>query len=330
MDRRRIASLMAIVLVLVLALPLTASAGRYAGGALVVHTDSNYLYYTPSEPCRGPAQPPGACEDAVTHSTRLPGSEIAVIWFLAAVYPSVEPGLTAAQFGVEHNLSSQDNIIGFGPCSPGQTTIELRDGGWPFGVGGRSGDVVAFGEAIRSPLALFYWFAVVADDFGSYFGSGPYPSSGETIFVDDSDPPGEDRITRFGTIRWDGEGRNACPAPPSLGACCTPWTSCVIRTRFECERTDGEFGPTGGTYLGDGTSCPPEPICGPCCFWTGEQFKCRVADRATCEESIAGDFVHAGYRCTESSDPESVAVAWFCDPNLAIPTSWGRLRAIFR
>ena len=59
-------------------------------------------------------------------------------------------------------------------------------------------------------------------------------------------------MTRYPGYWVYGEPRSACRAP---GACCDLFNSCTVTTQSECEAQ-------GGTYIGDGTSCDPNP-CGP-------------------------------------------------------------------
>lgn len=159
--------------------PLAAHAGRNVGGAHIVPTDNAYDSTTTGDPPGGGPQPTPACGAAVTQSSRTPGDPAAVIWFPAAAHPDGIPGITAVQFGVDHNPPSPASIVGFGQCGSAQT------------IPGTAGSGMAVPEWRR---------------------------------------------------QWN--------------------RGCVWRG----DRGDAEFGPMGGVYLEDDTTCPVELIRGACCF----------------------------------------------------------------
>ena len=247
---------------LMFVLPSPAQAGRNANGALIVHTNDSVNYTSSGDYCGINYDAPDSCGAAGTRTDKDEDTP-AVIWFLAAFRPEASPGVTTVQFGVMHNLPSADYFSGYGACGP--QPLELPDGGWPFGDGNSSGNLVAYGAAVYSNLFPFYWFAAIGSLPNSYLGSRTYPSTDEAKFVDDGQPPVEDLCHNFGMVAWDGTGQNTCPEfIPPQGACCFEDGSCQVLLQDECNTL-------GGTYVGDDTVCEPTTCPQPeaCCFYGG-------------------------------------------------------------
>lgn len=311
---------------LAIAFAAPALAGKNNGGALLVHTNDTVVYTSTADYCASTF--PATCEELVTRTDKAVEEEEVVIWFLAGFANGSNPAVTTVQFGVTHNLPSADYVSNYSACGP--DPLELPDQGWPFGNGSASGNLVTFSSPLTDQIFPFYWFSVIGSLPNTFFGTRSYPNTGEAKFVDDNQPPFEDIVTRFGTVRWGAAGENTCPVPPAVGACCTPWATCVIRNQSDCENPTGEFQPSGGSYLGDNTTCSPDPGCGACCYWSGEIRACKVTDRSHCDQLSGGDFSVVGVRCTSSSLPESTVVAWYCGEIAAKPSSWGILKTLFR
>ena len=313
-----------------------ALAGKNNGGAMIVHTDNSVVYTSSADYCTSTM--PATCEAAVTNSSKEPENEVAVLWFLAAFDASASPAVTTIQFGIRHNLPPDVGYFdSYAACGP--APIELPDGDFPEGGGdGVSGNVIAYGSAVTDHIFPFYWFGVVGIA-GGFVGTRSYPSTDQAKFVDDNQPPFEDIVTRFGTMRWGQDGDNSCPVPAQVGGCCTPWASCTIRNESDCVNTAGEYGPAGGVYLGDNTSCPPQPVCGACCYWDNEAHSyCRVTTEELCysrysPEGSGGQyhdpsFGNAGISCAPSAD--SSGVSWWCAETAARTSTWGQLKSLFR
>lgn len=281
-------------LLVLLALAVAATpvwAGRNANGAMVVHTD-NGITYTSMDYCPHPV--PGVCTDLVTTSTKLPEEEVAVIWLLAAFPSQSSPGVTTIQFGIQHNLpSNQGYFDAYAACGP--QPLELPDDGWP--ESNAIGNLVAYGAPLYSQLFKFYWFGVVGVD-GGYFETRTYPNTNEAKFVDDSNPPTEDLCFNFGRVRWGTDGYNACPVdgPPS-GACCFLDGTCQVLSDQECAAL-------GGAYQGVDTTCQPNPCPQPeaCCVPGGA---CIMLLPGLCEQ--------------QQGDPQGAGSD--CDPNPCVPPS---------
>jgi len=256
-----------------------AMAGRNTNGALVVHTDNSVIYTSTADYCA--TATPDLCENLNANGTGGIDAE-QVIWLLAAFRPESSPGVTTIQFGINHNLpAGQGYFTRYAACGP--QPLELPDGGWPESG---FGNLVAYGSAVYSHVFKFYWFAVYIDGASNYFGTRTYPSTNEAKFVDDGNPPVEDLVYNFGTIRWDGAGANACPIPPThTGACCYADGTCLVQTVTEC----------GGRYLGDDTVCTPNPCPQPeaCCFQDGT---CQLLLAEACL-TLGGNPQGAGTSC---------------------------------
>ena len=157
-----------------------------------------------------------SCEE-LNPNARRRGSIGSIRWFVAAFRPESDPGISSIQFGIRHNLPvGQGYISWHSACGPSFT--EVPDAGWPeTGLG----DLLAFGTPVHSTLFTFYCFSIYRENDDSYFGTWTHPSTDQASFGDDSEPPVEDRIYNFGTIRWQVPGENHCPQPPTGEvACC--------------------------------------------------------------------------------------------------------------
>jgi hypothetical protein len=233
-----------------------AMAGRNVGGAIVVHTDNSVIYTSTADYCT--TQLPTVCEELNANGTGGIETE-QVIWLLAAFASTSSPGVTTVQFGIEHNLpANQGYFSRYAACGP--QPLELPDTGWPeTGFG----NLVAYGVPVYDHVFKFYWFAVFIDGPANYFGTRTYPTTDEAKFVDDGNPPVEDLVFKFGTVKWDGSGANNCPSDGGIhqGACCYPDGSCLEQLQIECQ----------GAYQGDNTVCYPNPCAQPeaCCFQDG-------------------------------------------------------------
>jgi hypothetical protein len=253
---------------ILLLLTTPALAGRNANGALVVHTDDAINYTSTDNYCSTVL--PSVCTQLGTQSNKPVEEQEAVIWLLAAFIPESSPGVTTIQFGIHHNLpSNQGYFSAFAACGPGP--LELPDEGWP--EPNDCGNLVAYSGPVYDHLMKFYWFAAIGVQ-GGFFGTRTYPSTNEAKFVDDGNPPVEDLIYAFGTMRWGASGLNQCPHYNG-GACCFPDGHCTILLAEEC---DGQ----GGVFQGEETTCEPNlcPVTGgACCFNDGH---CEIPTPDVC------------------------------------------------
>jgi hypothetical protein len=293
----------ALALLLTLAPP--ALAGRNANGAIVVHTDDAIVYTATADFC--PTALPSTCALLITRTDRPVEEQEAVIWLLAAFLPEANPAVTTVQFGIRHNLPPNlGYFTRWAACGP--SPLELPDTGWP--EPNECGNLVAYSGPVAAQIFPFYWFAAIGVIDG-YFGTRTYPTTNEAKFVDDGNPPVEDACVLFGTVRWGAAGENHCPVA-LIGACCIPGADCQILGEDECAVL-------GGTYIGNGTACEPDPCeipTGACCL-TGDA--CVVVTLAECEQQ-GGTY--------QGHDT-------LCDPNPCTATrfrvtTWGKVRATFR
>ena len=97
----------------------------------------------------------------------------------------------------------------------------------------------------------------------------------------------------------------AAPASGQTGACCSPTGTCVVTTREICEAG-------GRQYLGDGTTCDPNPChvpFGACCF---PDTTCTALDMAACA-AAGGVFQGDGSACGAVTCPILGACCLFGD-----------------
>lgn len=271
-----------------------ALAGKNAGGALIVHTNDAINYTGTANYCDAQYRP-ADCETAVTTTNKDDATE-ALIWFLAAFDDMANPAVTGIQFGVRHNLPpGQGYVAHWGVCGPNPQ--QLPDAGFPDTPGG---NLVGYGAPVMEHLFTFYWFGAYGFD-GAFFGTGPYPGDGLAKFADDSVPPVEDVINKFGEVRWYVPGFNECPEPPQAeGACCLPTGECIITPPDQC----------AGEYLGDGTVCVPNPCDQPaaCCFEDGS-----CADLLETDCVAQGGIYHAEWvSCDVAECPQPPVPAACC------------------
>jgi hypothetical protein len=92
-----------------------------------------------------------------------------------------------------------------------------------------------------------------------------------------------------------GTNCNQVNCPPPFGACCFADGSCQMLSPGEC-------GGTGGTYLGNGTTCNPDNPCGEgaCCFADGS---CTETTLVLCNQ-VGGAFQGAGTTCDAAGCPQ--------------------------
>ena len=198
---------------LLMGLSTAAHAGRNRNGALVVHTDDSIRYSNTPDYCTTVL--PGSCADLNTR-TDIPYGIPAVVWLLAAFRDGSSPAVTAIQFGIHHNLPVGEwYFLQARPCGP--SPVEVPDAGWP--EPNDCGNIVAFSSPVDDLVSKFYIFGVYLEP-GQFLGTRTYPSTDVASFVDDGNPPVEDRIYNFGTIRWGAPGENQCPVAPVGEACC--------------------------------------------------------------------------------------------------------------
>ncbi len=209
----------------------TSTTGPNVDGAIIVHTNDSYAYLSTTV-CTTPLGQPASCEEAITQTDKSVG---VVVWFLAAFPPYASPAVASVYFGFDYDDANLDPSERFGPCGP-PGTIEAPDAGWPQNV---AGNAVGFGTPVLgNTLFRFYYFKV--SDYlgqpGPYLCSAINPTGGYAAFFDDSFPPGQNNVTRFGCINWYGDGgMNECPqVQPVLGACCDVLGNCTMTTQADC------------------------------------------------------------------------------------------------
>lgn len=325
----------------------TATAGRNANGAMVVHTNDSYNYSSQTA-CYQLDGGPATCEELNTLAGRQAGQ---VIWLVCAFPELSSPGVTVIYFGIDYD-DNLDVGVAYRLCGPGGS-LEVPDDGWPYEGRGNS---VAFGSPVYSHLYPFYVFKV--DSYGDgtteWFSTTINPTGGYAAYVDDSNPPVIDGITRFGTIRWGTAGQNDCALDVPAGACCFADGSCQLLTGELCAEA-------GGNYQGDNTLCSlvecPQPD-GACCFESGT---CSVTTREDCQAS-GGVYQGDGTTCDPNPCPQPDGACCFpdgscavysqercdaaggiyqgngtdCDPNPCPPPvateskTWGRIKADYR
>ncbi len=163
----------------------------------MVHTNDAYSYLSTTI-CTTSLGQPASCEEAITRTDKSTGS---VVWFLAAFLQTAVPRVAAVYFGVSFDEVNLDATAGFGPCGP-SGTLQAPDAGWPSNSSGNS---VAFGTPITGDtLFPFYYFRIdeLSGAPGPFFCSAVNPSGGYAAYFDDSFPPRQDDIQRFGCVKW--------------------------------------------------------------------------------------------------------------------------------
>ena len=345
-ESRRSTCTLALILLAVAAVsPPALGAGKNDGGAMLVHTQNALAYTGTMTPCGATWETyaPAACEDVVTQADLGNETDRQLIWYIAAFHPSAQPGVTVVFFGHDHNFPPGEGWFTGSFCGPANS-LEVPDAGWPEQVS--AGNSVAFGSAVTGQHFFpFYYFTAYAFA-GAYMATGINPTGGYASFVSDDSPGFQDRIDKFGTLRFYEAGETTCPEPPAVGACCLSDATCQILLETDCE---GAF--YNGQYQGDGTDCETTP-CGACCWWRRTDItffrNCVVTGRADCEEgewaqhkvyvetqqdSVGSNWSFPGTICAQNA--EEADVNWWCEdprqnPTATEETSWGRLKTLFR
>jgi hypothetical protein len=275
----------------------TALAGPNANGSLILVLADGVVYTTDIESYCG-ASGLHNCADGITSANT---ADTVVLNVLAA-FPSVaSPRLAAVSFGWSYGADV--NLVASGNCGD----FELGTADWP---GSGAGNAVTFAVPQTNLITDVYWVAAY-----TYYGSdtnpqaivlGEFPGQGAN-FADDDIPANVDPIAGLGAFGFYQDGALPCPPDVAPGACCDLASGdCIVVLRDECDALGFEF-------LGDGTSCDPNPCPQPA---TGA---CCVLD--VCSIRSALDCANAGGDYVGDDVP--------CDPNpCVIPTldkSWGEI-----
>lgn len=191
------------------ALALPASAGRNAGGTLVLHgcLPCRSESFEFDGWCDWPANIPVACSSAAVDWDPDPGSYY--VWYAFAAFPEGStPALGSVSFGIQYDAQTIF-VDFFGGC--GDEAMNGQD--WPST---NSGVVVRWDEPATAEWSKLYWF------WGyEYYGSSasfeltPHPTLGGW-FEDDSVPPQRDAIADYGRLGFNGAGGYLpCPESPT-------------------------------------------------------------------------------------------------------------------
>ncbi len=232
-----------------------AAAGPNSNGAIIVHTNDAYDYLSTTV-CATTLGVPATCADAITRTDKASG---AVVWFLASFLPDASPVVQAVYFGMTLDAANLDPSTRYGICGP-SGSVEIPDAGWP---GDGVGNSVGFLTAVTgSTLFPFYYFKV--DEYsglpGPYLCSAINPLGGYAAFFDNSIPPAQDDVVRFGCVKWYQDGGNTCPQSQPVGACCDAWGLCTITAESSCQPPR--------IWHADWANCLPNPCpgaLGACC-----------------------------------------------------------------
>ena len=174
-----------------------AHAGPNSNGAIIVHTNNSYAYLSATV-CTTPLGMPASCAEA---NTRVQVDGPAVIWFLAAFYPTASPVVASVYFGVESNEAELNPGAQFGSCGPAGT-LEIHDAGWPQGLSRLRGRLRNPGRGAHAvPLLLLRG----RESNGRpparpLLCSRSNPIGGYAAFYDDLFPPSRDEISHFGCV----------------------------------------------------------------------------------------------------------------------------------
>lgn len=289
-------------------LPLLGSgaalAGPNSGGVLILHANVS-LPFTLDTNWSGWSELRN-CKDAVT---QVPGDGKGVIFYVLAAWPFGAPRMKAVCFGIKYS----SNLVAPAACGacidPAANDWELQQSGWPANG---TGTAIEWNEPLTRSIDEVYWFACYAYD-GNTFQLTPHPDPGlGGQFADDSLPLSErDDIESYGMLGFGSRsGFNPCGGDEATGGCCLAEGQCVLRTRGGCQ------GMIGTTYLGDNTTCYPNPCTpgiGACCFGP----RCQLMDWNDC-----------------TSNGGSFELGSGCDPTPCIFSSvdgnWGQIKQYYR
>jgi hypothetical protein len=286
-----------------------AFAGPNAGGTIVAH-DASLVYTSDILDYCGLGEPLTQCEAADINLTGSTDAAPGVWKVYAAFFPGSSPRLKGMTFGIQYN-EAEVLLSGYGPCigDPNNGAAEFPGAGWP---GSDTGTSLVFQFVQTAELVECYWFAGY-----NYYGNcnlfqlrdHPDPVLGGN-FADDSVPAIQDPITGFGSMGFDCDGQAVCPTGAPEGACCVDIV-CTITTEADCP----------GVWQGAGTDCDPNPclpppVYGACCF----NQDCVILTEVDC---VGQGGVYQGDDTVCDPNP-------CIEPNPAIESSWGQIKANYR
>ncbi len=274
----RLALAMSFVLFSVFLLPATSTAGPNAGGVLILH-DVDYWSCTQCDPCDFPL--PDSCEDV---DSREDSFETVLLHVIAGFPAGASPRVADVAFGLDYD-DHEVFLSAYSNCGP---TEWFGDPEWPAPG---SGVEIRFSNPAESLNTALMFVAAY-----NYYGNPrsldliEHPDLG-AVFLDDSDPPVVDLIADLGSFGFAQDGYVPCVDDLNQGACCRADGSCDLTDVSRCFAS-------GGAYLGDDTSCDPDPCSATraCCATDGS---CSLTTATDC--SVSGGVF------------DSSATA--CDPN---------------
>ncbi len=274
-------AVLAAVFTLVLASP--SRCGPNAGGAMVVHVADAYSYtYSGEDRCSTPyVQSVASCADVVTRSDE--GQT--VVWLLAAFAPHSSPRVGALRCKISYgpDVEIEDSWMCGG-------ALEIPDLDWPAS---QSHNAIAFNPPVMGDI-IFPFYGLRVWNWGGADAFFCTETDTATAFADEFT---EDPCERSGCVRWYAEGSKECPG----GACCDSVGVCEVSSEGWCLAN-------GWEWLGEGTSCTPNPCSPPgaCCFL---DTSCRDVTEFWCER-INGTFLGWGGSLCESG------VCWPVEPGI--------------
>ncbi len=239
------AAVLGLAFTILLLQPIPGAAGPNFGGVLIVH-DTGYNFTSWNQLPPPPGDPPATCEETDNEMPCPLGSYEYRAFRVYAAFPDASsPRLKALTFGSA--VSGSAYVLYWGLPDPAHD-FEIAQGGWPYANGGGVG--ISFGTVKTALISEVYWLGGYSYECDGIWSTAPHPVQ-ESVFVDDAVPPQVDPILAFSSIGFGLPGTTHCFGPP-VGACCLPDGLCQVMLAASCAEA-------GGTWLGPGTGCDPNP-----------------------------------------------------------------------
>jgi hypothetical protein len=237
-----------VVLVLLLLLVAnSASAGPNAGGVLLVHWNPQIAYTGDAVFFDGGLSECNACITQAPPCSAIPApDDQRRIWFAYAAFPPGSmPVMFAVAFGIDfHRFSGSEGVV-VNWAQREETAVELASPGWPAIPG--TGTMLLFDAPKHGLVEQVYEFAGYATA-GQVFSIVNHPDM-PAEFADNTIPPHVEVAVALGSLGFGVEGSLSCPGP-AQGACCLTQEDCEIMSPADCRHQ-------AGNYLGNGTVCAP-------------------------------------------------------------------------
>jgi len=217
-------------------------------GSLIVHCPVGVTYSAGLDWCQK-YQDEYALTSSEEQHCRLDSAGETQVWYVIAGWEDPKD-VCGFEFGLGAYDPTTFYFQAWGNC--GANGTELPTGGWP---GPEQGTTLGFSDTMSGDLVPIYWFA------GYTYSSGQIPlsvnvDSGVGGFQNCLTPAHNFSATCFGVLGVNSDGVECHPGSGAAEYACCIGLDCFVMTETDCSTA-------GGSWLGVGVTCDPDPCFDP-------------------------------------------------------------------